>query len=72
VGQGWVLLDNPNDVASEVGVTACKLICKGGKDVSELPSVEVISGTEKTGTEGSMAGNCVRERLSYRRFPGAR
>ena len=61
MGQGWVLLDNPDNVASEVGVITCKLICKGGKDVFELPSVEVIPGTEEAGTKKSIIGNQVRE-----------
>ena len=50
---------------------ACKLVCKGGKDVLELPSVEVISGTEEASTEESLVGDCFRERLGYGRFPGA-
>jgi hypothetical protein len=45
---------------------------QGWKDVFELSSVEVISGTEEAGTEGSISGNRFRERLSDCRFPGAR
>ena len=72
MGEGGVLPDNPDDAASEAGVAACKLICKGGKYVLEFSSFEVIPGTEETGTEESAVGSRFRERLSYRRFPGAR
>ena len=69
--EGRILLDDGDNMASKVGVTACELVCKGGKDVFELPSVEVITGTEKAGTEDSFVGECFRERLGYCRFPSA-
>ena len=70
--EGGVFLDDSDDVVSKVRVAACELVCKGGKDVLELPSVEVISGTEEASTEESLVGDCFRERLGYGRFPGAR
>jgi hypothetical protein len=57
VGEGRVLLDTRDDVASEEGVAACELVGKGGKDVFEFPSVEVIPGTEEAGAEESIVGN---------------
>ena len=72
MGEGRVFLDSSDDEVSKVRVTACELVCKGGKDILEHPSVEVIAGTEKAGTEDPLAGGCFRERLGYCRFPGAR
>jgi hypothetical protein len=57
VGQGRVFLDTCDDIVSEVGVVACKLMCKGWKDVFEFSSVEVIPGAEEAGTEGSISSN---------------
>ena len=57
VGYGRVPLDQFNDVASKVGVTPCKLVCKSGKDVFELLSVRVISGTEKASTKDPLLCN---------------
>ena len=57
MGYSRVILDSGDDVASEVRVAACKLVCKGGKDVLELPPVEIVPGTEKASTEGSFTGN---------------
>ena len=57
MGYGGFILDGGGDVASEVRVAACKLVCKGGEDVLELSSVEVISGTEKASPKGSLTGN---------------
>ena len=45
-------------MASKVGVMACKLVCKGGKDVLEFPSVKVVPGTEKASTKELLIGNC--------------
>ena len=59
MGEGGVFLNAGDDVASDVGVAARKLVCKGGKDVSEFCSVEVISGTEEAGTEESIFGDHV-------------
>ena len=59
MGQGRVLLDAGDDVASEVGVMTCKLVRKGWKDVFEFPPVKVIPGTEEASTEGSISGNRV-------------
>jgi hypothetical protein len=59
VGEGRVLLDTRDNAASEVRVAACKLICKGGKDVFELLSFEVISGTEKAGAKETVFGDHV-------------
>ena len=69
--EGRILLDDGDDVASKVGVTTCELVCEGRKDILELPSVEVITGTEKAGTENSLVGDCFRKRLGYCRFPSA-
>ena len=69
--ESGVFLDNSDDMVSKVRVTACELVCKGGKDILELPSVEVITGTEKAGAEDSFVGDCFRERLGYCRFPSA-
>ena len=70
--ESGVFLDNSDDMVSKVRVTACELVCKGGKDIFEHPSVEVIARTEKAGTEDPLGGDCFRERLGYCRFPGAR
>jgi hypothetical protein len=61
VGDGWVLLDTCNDVTSKVRVVTCELVCKGGEDVFELPSVEIIPRTEEAGTEESLVENSFRE-----------
>ena len=57
MGKGRVFLKIGNDMPSKVGIAACKLVCKGGKDVFELPSVEVLPGAEKAGTKESLIGN---------------
>ena len=57
MGLGRLLLYSSDNTALKVGVTACKLICKGGKDVLELPPVEVIAGTEEASTEESHIGD---------------
>ena len=72
MGKGGVPLDTGNDVTSEVGVAACELVCKGGENVFEFPSIKVIPGTEEAGAEESIGGNRFRERLSDCRFPGTR
>ena len=61
MGQGRILLDYPNDAASKVGIMACKLVCKCGEDVPELPSVKVVSGTEEASTKESIIENQFRE-----------
>ena len=61
MGYGGVLLDNPDDVVPEVGVVACKLVCKGGKDVFEFLSVKLIPRTEEAGTKESLFSHCFRE-----------
>ena len=66
MGEGRVLFDTRDDVTSEVGVAACKLVRKGGEDVLEFSSVEVIPRTEEACAEEPIARNCFRERLSYR------
>ena len=71
MGDGRVFLDTRDDMALEVGVATCELVRKGGKDLFELSSFEVISGTEEAGTKESISGNRFREGLGYRRFPGA-
>ena len=58
MGYSRVPLDTGNDVASEVGITACKLVCKCGKYVFELLSVKVVSGTKETSTKDFLVGNC--------------
>ena len=70
--EGGVLLNDSDDVVSKVKVTTRELVCKGGEDVLELPSVEVIAGTEEAGPKESIVCDCFRERLGYCRFPGAR
>ena len=57
MGKGRVLLETSDDVASEVGVVTCKLISKGGEDVLELSSFNVIPGTEEAGTKEPIIGN---------------
>jgi hypothetical protein len=59
-------------VASEVGVAACELVCKGGEYSLEFSPIEIIPGTEEAGPEGSIGGNRFRERLSDCGFPCAR
>ena len=54
MGQGWVLFDDLDDVGSKVRIMACKLVCKCGEDILELPSVKVVSGTEEAGTKESI------------------
>ena len=49
-GNRGVLLHGLNDLASEGGVPARKLVGKCGEDIFELPSVEVVAGTEETST----------------------
>ena len=61
MGQGRILLDNPNDMASEEGVATCELTCKGGEDIFEFSSIKVIPGTEEASAEESIAGNHFRE-----------
>ena len=57
MGQGGVLLNDLNDMALKVGIMTCKLVCKCGEDVLELPSVKVVSGTEEAGTKESIIDN---------------
>ena len=59
MGQGGVLLDCTDNMALEVGIVTCKLVCKSRKDVFELPSIKVIPGTEKASTKKSLIGNNV-------------
>ena len=54
MGYGGVILDGSDDLVSKLGVMACKLVCKGGKDILELLLVEVISGAEKACTKESL------------------
>ena len=56
-----MLFRSGDDVASEVGVAGCELIRKGGKDIFEFSSFEVIPGTEEAGTKKSISGNRFRE-----------
>ena len=56
VSYGWVLLDGVNDAVSKVGIATCELVCESRKNPFELPSVEVIPGTEKASTEESDVG----------------
>ena len=57
MGQGGVPLDGSDDVVSEMGIVTCKLVCDGGEDIFEFPSVKVVSGTEEAGTKDSLSGN---------------
>ena len=57
MGKGRVPLETGDDVASEVGVLTCKLICKCGEDVLELSSFNIIPGTEKASTKEFIIGN---------------
>ena len=59
MGQGGILLDCIDDVALEVGIVTCKLVCKGRKDVFELSSIKVIPGTKKASAKKSLIGNNV-------------
>jgi hypothetical protein len=59
VGQGGISLDDRDDVGSEVGVVACKLVSKGGEDVFELLPVKVIPRAEEAGTKETLLGNCL-------------
>jgi hypothetical protein len=59
MGYGGVILDDRDNVALEVGITICKLVCKGGKDFFEFLSVKVIPGTEEASTKESLFGNCL-------------
>ena len=72
MGEGRIILEVGNNTTSKVGITACKLVCKGGEDIFELLPVEVIPGAEEASTKNSFLGGCFRERLSYCRFSGAR
>ena len=51
MGNGGILLDNLDDVASNVRIMAGELICEGWKYVFEEPPVKEISRTEKASTE---------------------
>jgi len=61
VGYGGVILDDWDNMALEVGIMTCKLVCKGGEDMLEFLPVKVIPGTEEAGTKESLFGNCLRE-----------
>ena len=58
MGYGGVILDSRGDVTVKVGIMMSKLVCKGGEDVFEFPSVKVIPGAEEAGTKQSLFGNC--------------
>ena len=58
VSYGRVLLNDIDDAVSKVGKMTCELVCESRKDVFELPSVEVITGTEKASAEESIVGEC--------------
>ena len=59
MGYSGVIFDGRDDVGLEVGIMACKLVCKGGEDIVEFLSVKIIPGTEEAGTKESLFGNCL-------------
>ena len=46
-----VPLDDVEYAVSKVGITACKLVCESWKDIFQLPSIEVIPGTEEASSK---------------------
>ena len=69
---GRVLPDDLNNVAPKCRVPASELVCERGEYVFQFLSVEVISGAEEAGAEGSGLGDHFGERLSDGRLSCSR